>query len=47
MVRRKSDTTMMVQMERIYTLYAKGYGTKDMLARCECIIAVVIRKNGY
>ena len=36
-----------VQMERIYTLSFKGYGTTMMLEKCEQFFSVIISKNGY
>ena len=36
-----------VQMERIYTLSFKGYGTTMMLEKCEQFFSVIIQKHGY
>ena len=36
-----------VQMERIYTMSFKGYGSAMMLEKCEQFFSVIIQKNGY
>jgi multidrug resistance efflux pump len=43
----KSYDTIKKQMERIYKLYAQGYGTREMLEDCEQKVYVIFTKIPY
>jgi len=43
----KSYDTIKEQMERIYTLYGQGYGTKEMLHGCEQKVYLIFSKMEY
>jgi hypothetical protein len=43
----KSYDTIKQQMERIYKLYAQGYGTKEMLHNCEQKVYIIFSKMSY
>jgi len=43
----KSYDTIKQQMERIYTLYGQGYGSKEMLYSCEQKVYVIFTKIPY
>ena len=43
----KTPNDINQQMERIYKLYAQGYGTKKMLTDCENKIYEIIIKISY
>ena len=43
----KSHDAIKKQMERIYTLYGQGYGTKEMLTDCEQKVYLIFTKIPY
>jgi hypothetical protein len=43
----KSLEIIKQQMERIYTLYGQGYGTREMLHSCEQKVYVIFTKIPY
>ena len=45
--REKSPSEILEQVERIYSLYTKGYGTRRMLDRCESRVYVIITSINY
>ena len=44
---KKSLDTIKQQMERIYALYIKGYGTNKMLQNCEDKVYVILSNMEY
>ena len=41
----KTHKEIMVQLERIYTLYLKGYGSNKMIEDCEDIFERILKQN--
>lgn len=42
----KTFKEVSIQCERIFTLHNNGYGTANMLERCEMIFFGIMQKNG-
>jgi pentatricopeptide repeat protein len=43
--RPKTQKEIMAQLERIYTLYLKGYGNNKMIEECEDIFERILKQN--